>query len=77
MLGITPLPERIVFRCRRCGKSLGVSRDPALLRKRGMPDAVEPKPAEPDAPRPAPEVAAAPEAEAEAEAGAKGGSSPL
>ena len=39
MLGITPLPERIVFRCRRCGKSLGVSRDPALLRKRGMPDA--------------------------------------
>jgi len=39
MLGITPLPERIVFRCRRCSKSLGVSRDPALLRKRGMPDA--------------------------------------
>lgn len=38
MLGITPLPERIVFRCRRCQKSLGVSRDPALLRKRGMPD---------------------------------------
>ena len=39
MLGITPLPERIVFRCRRCQKSLGVSRDPALLRKRGIPDA--------------------------------------
>ena len=39
MLGITPLPERIVFRCRRCGKSLGVTRDPALLRKRGVPDA--------------------------------------
>jgi hypothetical protein len=39
MLGITPLPDRIVFRCRRCQKSLGVSRDPALLRKRGMPDA--------------------------------------
>ena len=50
MLGITPLPERIVFRCRRCGRSLGVSRDPALLRKRGMPDAIDPKsPAEPDA----------------------------
>jgi hypothetical protein len=46
MLGITPLPERIVFRCRRCQKSLGVSRDPALLRKRGMPDA----PAAPAAP---------------------------
>jgi hypothetical protein len=45
MLGITPLPERIVFRCRRCGKSLGVSRDPALLRKRGMPDAPAPSPA--------------------------------
>lgn len=38
MLGITPLPDRIVFRCRRCSKSLGVSRDPALLRKRMMPD---------------------------------------
>lgn len=73
MLGITPLPERIVFRCRRCGKSLGVSRDPALLRKRGMPDAIEPKAAEPDAPRPAPAVAEVAEAPAEA----KGGSSPL
>ena len=39
MLGVTPLPERIEFRCRRCGKSLGVSRDPALLRNRSMPDA--------------------------------------
>lgn len=38
MLGITPLPDRIVFRCRRCQKSLGVSRDPALLRRRSMPD---------------------------------------
>ncbi len=35
MLGITPLPDRIVFRCIRCKKSLGVSRDPALLRRRG------------------------------------------
>jgi hypothetical protein len=61
MLGITPLPERIVFRCRRCQKSLGVSRDPALLRKRGMPDAPTP-PAEaaPPAagPAPAPEPVA-------------------
>lgn len=39
MLGVTPLPDRIEFRCRKCGKSLGVSRDPALLRKRSMPDA--------------------------------------
>jgi hypothetical protein len=38
MLGITPLPDRIVFRCRRCQKSLGVSRDPKLLRKRGKTD---------------------------------------
>ena len=37
MLGITPLPDRIVFRCIRCKKSLGVSRDPALLRRRGEP----------------------------------------
>ena len=37
MLGITPLPDRIVFRCIRCKKSLGVSRDPALLRRRGQP----------------------------------------
>lgn len=39
MLGVTPLPDRIEFRCRRCGKSLGVSRDPALLRNRSTPDA--------------------------------------
>ena len=38
MLGITPRPDRIVFRCRRCQKSLGISRDPALLVKRQMPD---------------------------------------
>jgi hypothetical protein len=38
MLGVTPLPDRIEFRCRKCGKSLGVSRDPALLRNRSMPD---------------------------------------
>ena len=38
MLGITPLPDRIEFRCLRCGKSLGVSRDPALLRKKAMPE---------------------------------------
>jgi hypothetical protein len=37
MLGITPLPDRIVFRCITCKKSLGVSRDPALLRRRELP----------------------------------------
>ncbi len=80
MLGITPLPERIVFRCRRCGKSLGVSRDPALLRKRGIPDAIQAKPAEPDV---APAAPAAPAADEEAVAAAPvaeakgGGSSPL
>ena len=49
MLGVTPLPDRIEFRCRRCGKSLGVSRDPALLRNRSMPDA--PEASEPNAER--------------------------
>lgn len=60
MLGVTPLPDRIEFRCRRCGKSLGVSRDPALLRKRSMPDA-------PAAPTPATAVAPAPEADPKSE----------
>jgi hypothetical protein len=76
MLGITPLPERIVFRCRRCGRSLGVSRDPGLLRKRGMPDAIEPKPAAPDAVPTAPAVEEAVDAAPAAEAKG-GGSSPL
>jgi len=58
MLGITPLPDRIEFRCRRCGKSLGVSRDPALLRRRAMPET-------PGAT--APESAPAPETEPAAE----------
>jgi hypothetical protein len=60
MLGITPLPERIVFRCRRCQRSLGVSRDPALLRKRGMPDPL-PDPAPPPDPAAAAEPAPAAE----------------
>ena len=51
MLGITPLPDRIEFRCRRCAKSLGVSRDPALLRKRSAPEA---PPAEASSPGPEP-----------------------
>lgn len=64
MIGITPRPDRIVFRCRRCKKSLGVSRDPELLKRRAATDAPvvssrtsaatpdEKKPAsEPDEPR--------------------------
>ena len=51
MLGITPLPERIVFRCRRCQKSLGSSRDPELLRRRATPDVPAPE-AKPPAPPP-------------------------
>ncbi|AKV03390.1 hypothetical protein AKJ09_10053 [Labilithrix luteola] len=39
MFGVTPSPERIVFRCIRCKRSLGSSRDPALLHKKRMPDA--------------------------------------
>lgn len=38
MFGVTPAPERIVFRCIRCKRSLGSSRDPALLHKKRMPD---------------------------------------
>ncbi len=56
MLGITPLPERIVFRCIRCKKSLGVSRDPELLRKKRLPNppvqgAPPPAPPRDDSPR--------------------------
>ncbi len=39
MIGITPRPDRIVFRCRRCKMSLGVSRDPELLKRRAATDA--------------------------------------
>lgn len=37
MLGLTPPPDHIVFRCIRCRKSLGVSRDPELLKKKQAP----------------------------------------
>jgi len=68
MLGVTPLPDRIEFRCRRCGKSLGVSRDPALLRKRSLPDAPTP-PAPPEAPEAPPAEPAAEPAETKTEQG--------
>jgi len=45
MFGLTPRPDRIVFRCRRCNQNLGVSRDPSMLEKKAMP---EPPP--PDSP---------------------------
>jgi hypothetical protein len=34
MLGMTPQPDHIVFRCTRCRQSLGVTRDPAFLARR-------------------------------------------
>jgi hypothetical protein len=36
----TEFPDRIVFRCIRCTKSLGVTRDPALLSKKRMPETI-------------------------------------
>lgn len=32
IFGITPKPERITFRCSVCHESLGVTRDPRILR---------------------------------------------
>jgi len=58
MLGITPRPDRIVFRCRRCEKSLGVSRDPELLKRRSATDMPTGNVVPPDAPPPDPKVAA-------------------
>lgn len=37
MLGMTPVPDRIAFRCIRCRQTLGFSRDPKLLHKKQMP----------------------------------------
>lgn len=37
MFGLTPKPDRIVFRCVICRKSVGMSRDPALLKARSQP----------------------------------------
>ncbi len=39
MLGMTPTPDRIVYRCIRCRQTLGSTRDPKLLHKKRMPDA--------------------------------------
>ena len=33
MMGSTPTPERVLFRCTVCGRSLGSSTDPAVLRR--------------------------------------------
>lgn len=35
MFGITPKPDHIVYRCTICRKSLGTTRDPAALARRG------------------------------------------
>lgn len=36
MLGMTPRPDHISFRCMYCRKELGRSRDPKLLAKRSL-----------------------------------------
>lgn len=46
MLGMTPVPDRIAFRCIRCRQTIGFSRDPKLLHKKQMPG--EHKSAEPE-----------------------------
>lgn len=40
MFGVTPVPKYIDFRCIRCKRSLGTSRDPKLLHKRQLPTEV-------------------------------------
>lgn len=39
MLGMTPRPHHIVFRCMYCRAELGTSRDPKLLARRSAPKA--------------------------------------
>jgi len=34
MLGFTPRPHHVVYRCTICRKSLGTTRDPAILERR-------------------------------------------
>ena len=45
MLGMTPRPDHISFRCMYCRKELGQSRDPKLLAMRSLRKPVD-KPAE-------------------------------
>jgi hypothetical protein len=35
IFGVTPKPDHIVYRCTICHKSLGVTRDPEALARRG------------------------------------------
>ncbi len=39
MLGMTPRPDHISFRCMLCRKEIGTSRDPRLLERRSAPAA--------------------------------------
>jgi hypothetical protein len=32
MLGATPRPVQVAYRCTRCGRSLGTTRDPEILK---------------------------------------------
>lgn len=63
MLGITPRPDRIVFRCRRCEQTLGISRDPELLKNRAVTDAPKGNVVPPDRVKTAEPNAAVKEAE--------------
>ena len=49
MFGITPKPDHVVYRCQLCRQSLGSTRDPKILARRGGR-----KKAEPMTPSPAP-----------------------
>lgn len=47
IIGITPRPDHIVYRCQMCRQSLGVTRDPELLARRSQPKPpTPPKPEE-------------------------------
>jgi hypothetical protein len=37
LVGISPYPDHINYRCTICRKSLGVTRDPAVLARKGKP----------------------------------------
>lgn len=47
MLGITPKPDHVVYRCQMCRQSLGTTRDPKVLARRSAKAAPPPPPPEP------------------------------
>jgi hypothetical protein len=36
MFGLTPRPDHVVYRCTICRKSVGVTRDPEILKRRSQ-----------------------------------------